>query len=125
VARPFVVGFRRRNPRRFGRCRTHHSGLNLGWIRVAGVTRTIVANMADSSQTLLTVADVAERLQVSRDTVYREIKEGRMPCYKVRGEYRLTPQQMDAYLDAILVLRKMDDSLFQRTVTDDKEVKSD
>ena len=47
---------------------------------------------------LLTVNEVADRLRVSRMTVYRLIKTGEMPAFRVGRGYRLREEDIHSYL---------------------------
>jgi len=47
---------------------------------------------------LLTVHDLQELLQVDRVTVYRMIKDGRLPAFKVGGQWRFSQPEIDAWL---------------------------
>lgn len=47
---------------------------------------------------LLTVNEVADTLRVSRMTVYRMIKEGEMPAFRVGRGYRLREEDVHTYL---------------------------
>lgn len=49
---------------------------------------------------LLTPADVAERLRVTRTWIYNEIKSGRLPSFRVGKLARVTEQDLSAYLEA-------------------------
>lgn len=49
---------------------------------------------------LLTVLQVAERLQVSHDTVVREIKRGALGAVQIGARYRIDPADLAAYLQA-------------------------
>jgi excisionase family DNA binding protein len=53
-------------------------------------------------ETLLTPADVAERLQIGTKTVLRAIRSGRLRAYRLgaRGAYRLRAADVEAWLDA-------------------------
>ena len=46
----------------------------------------------------LTVADVAKRLQVSNQTVWRWIKDGKLPAINISGQYRIAPDDLDKFL---------------------------
>jgi excisionase family DNA binding protein len=48
---------------------------------------------------LLTVNEVADLLRVSRMTVYRLIKEGDVPAFKVGRGYRLREEDVHSYLN--------------------------
>jgi excisionase family DNA binding protein len=51
-----------------------------------------------SEARLLTVNEVADLLRVSRMTVYRLIKDGEMPAFRVGRSYRLRDEDVQAYL---------------------------
>jgi len=51
-----------------------------------------------SRRAFLTVAEVAEMLRVSNMTVYRLINAGSIPAVRVGKSYRLTEEDVDAYL---------------------------
>lgn len=48
---------------------------------------------------LLTINDIIEILQVSKLTVYRYIKAGKLPAYKVGRDYRVKQKDFDSFLD--------------------------
>jgi excisionase family DNA binding protein len=48
----------------------------------------------------LTLPEVAERLKVSRRTVYRWIKSGDLDAYQLSREYRITERDLKAFLEA-------------------------
>jgi excisionase family DNA binding protein len=48
----------------------------------------------------LTLPEVAERLKVSRRTVYRWIKDGDLVAYKFANEYRITESALIEFLEA-------------------------
>jgi excisionase family DNA binding protein len=48
----------------------------------------------------LTLPEVAERLQVSRRTVYRWIKGGELNVYQFGREYRITESALKDFLEA-------------------------
>ena len=47
---------------------------------------------------LLTVAQVAERLGLSRPTIYAMIRRGQLPSSKIGGCYYVAPSAVDALL---------------------------
>ena len=51
---------------------------------------------------LLTVNEVADLLRVSRMTVYRLIKQGEMPSFRVGRGYRLREEDVHSYLNGRL-----------------------
>src|SRR4051812_36448786 len=55
--------------------------------------------MAASEEQMLSLEEVAERLQVSDQTVRRWIKSGRLRAYKPGLEWRIRPSDLDAFLE--------------------------
>lgn len=53
--------------------------------------------------TLLTAAEVAERLRVSTMTVYRLIRSGELPAVRVGRNYRVRAEELDRYLEQQVV----------------------
>ncbi|HEV8565353.1 MAG TPA: helix-turn-helix domain-containing protein [Actinomycetota bacterium] len=51
---------------------------------------------------LLTVNEVADLLRVSRMTVYRLIKQGDLPSFRVGRGYRLREEDVHSYLNGRL-----------------------
>ncbi len=47
----------------------------------------------------VTLPEVAERLKVSRRTVYRWIKNGDLNAYKFANEYRITERDIKDFLE--------------------------
>ncbi len=62
--------------------------------------------MADK---LLTPAEVAERLQVTRQTVWRWLREGELPAISLGGIYRVDPADLDAFLEGRKRTKKPND----------------
>lgn len=57
--------------------------------------------MADLlDETPLTVADVARRLRIAHDSVYRLCTRGKLTAYKVGGVWRIWPKDVAAYLES-------------------------
>ncbi|TNF32515.1 MAG: DNA-binding protein [Deltaproteobacteria bacterium] len=52
----------------------------------------------DRARSLLTVAEVANRLKVSRATVYRLVKDGDLPSVRVSNSIRVRGGDLDAYV---------------------------
>jgi excisionase family DNA binding protein len=48
---------------------------------------------------LLTVTQVAKRLQVSQSTVYSEVREGKIPHVKVRKRILFREDKLEAWLE--------------------------
>ncbi|MHB0876917.1 MAG: helix-turn-helix domain-containing protein [Anaerolineae bacterium] len=72
-------------------------GMRRGSWRVAeGDIRAYV-----QQQQMLTVADIQERLSVSRSTVVRLIRAGKLPAHKIghgRGSWRLSGSDLETYI---------------------------
>lgn len=51
-------------------------------------------------ETYFTVEEVAERLKVSRMSVYRWIKTGQLDAYKLGGEFRISEEAVERFLEA-------------------------
>jgi excisionase family DNA binding protein len=51
------------------------------------------------SSALLSVDDVGEFLGISRSGVYRLVRSGDMPCYRVGERLRFRQDEINAYLD--------------------------
>jgi excisionase family DNA binding protein len=47
---------------------------------------------------LMTVAEAAEKFNVSKRTLYREIKGGNLPCERIRGTIRIRPADLERHL---------------------------
>jgi len=56
--------------------------------------------LAEQWQRLLTVDDVAERLHVSRTTVYRLVESRRLRSYRIGRQIRFNKSDIDSYLAA-------------------------
>lgn len=57
----------------------------------------------DMTETLLTAAEVADRLRVSTMTVYRLIRGGELPAVRVGRNYRVRTGDLERYLEAQIV----------------------
>ncbi|MBE3562246.1 MAG: helix-turn-helix domain-containing protein [Hydrogenibacillus schlegelii] len=49
-------------------------------------------------QDVLTPEEAAKRLRVSVRTVYRQLKDGRLPGVKVGGQWRIRREELERYL---------------------------
>lgn len=47
---------------------------------------------------LLTVAEAAEKFNVSKRTLYREVEGGNLPCERIRGTIRIRPADLERHL---------------------------
>jgi excisionase family DNA binding protein len=54
--------------------------------------------MDTSSESLMTVADVATWLRVERQTVERWARRGRVPAIRLEGRYRFRREEVEAWL---------------------------
>lgn len=59
----------------------------------------------DGADAVLTVAQVAEYLQLNRLTVYRYIREGRIPAFRLGKLYRVLQSDVDRFLESQRVRR--------------------
>lgn len=50
------------------------------------------------NEVLLTVPEVAERLRLSVDTIYRHIKTGKLAAFKPGKSYLIDEAELEAYL---------------------------
>jgi len=48
----------------------------------------------------MTLEDVAEYLQLSRDLIYRLAQKGKMPASKVGGQWRFKREKIDQWMDS-------------------------
>ena len=58
-----------------------------------------------NSHPLMTVSEVAERLNVSTSLVYQLVESGKLPVCRIgngRGAIRFRPQDIDQFIDACL-----------------------
>ena len=51
-------------------------------------------------ETYYTLPEVAEKLKVSRRTVYRWVQAGELPAYRLGGEFRITERDLEQFLEA-------------------------
>lgn len=47
---------------------------------------------------MLTIKEVAEKLDVSTRTINRYIKEGKLTAYKVGNKWRFTPEEIQRFI---------------------------
>jgi excisionase family DNA binding protein len=55
--------------------------------------------MQTVEETYYTLPEVAERLKVSRRTVYRWVQAGDLSAYKLGGEFRITKRDLEHFLE--------------------------
>ncbi len=56
--------------------------------------------MPTVEETYYTLPEIAEKLKVSRRTVYRWVQAGELPAYKLGGEFRITERDLEKFLEA-------------------------
>jgi excisionase family DNA binding protein len=56
--------------------------------------------VARGDKPLLKVAEAARLLRLSRSAVYRGLQDGRIPGFKVIGQWRLDQDELDAWITA-------------------------
>jgi excisionase family DNA binding protein len=59
-----------------------------------------IATMQTVEETYYTLREVAERLKVSRRTVYRWVQAKELPAYRLGGEFRITERDLEEFLEA-------------------------
>ncbi len=52
-----------------------------------------------------TLPEIAEKLRVSRRTVYRWVQARELPAYKLGGEFRITERDLKQFLEARRTLK--------------------
>ena len=52
---------------------------------------------------MLTVVEVAKRLGISRSKAYRLLETAKVPHYRIDGTYRVSEEQLQAYLESVAV----------------------
>jgi len=57
---------------------------------------TIMVNNKDK---MWTIKDVAEYLQLNEHTVYRMVRKGEIPAYKVAGQWRFKRELIEKWLE--------------------------
>ena len=55
---------------------------------------------ADATEKLLTVDDLCEYLVVSKDFIYDEVRQGRLPASRIARQLRFRPADVDAFVEA-------------------------
>ena len=56
--------------------------------------------MQTVEETYYTLREVAEKLRVSRRTVYRWVQAKELPAYRLGGEFRITERDLEKFLEA-------------------------
>lgn len=52
----------------------------------------------EAAQEWLTVPEIARRLRISRMTAYRLVHSGELVAYRVSNQFRIKPEDYDAYI---------------------------
>jgi excisionase family DNA binding protein len=56
--------------------------------------------MIMSDYPLMTVAEIADELQIAKMTVYRLLHSGKLPYFRIGGSYRVRREDLSLYLEA-------------------------
>lgn len=56
--------------------------------------------MSDKEEKLMTVKEVAEYLRLDEHTVYRMARKGKIPAYKVAGQWRFKKELLEKWLES-------------------------
>lgn len=59
--------------------------------------------VSPSGPRFLTAAEAAERMRVSKMTVYRLIRSGKLPAFQIGKAYRVREDDLERYLDSSYV----------------------
>jgi excisionase family DNA binding protein len=65
---------------------------------------------------ILTPEQVADYLQVRKDTVYRYIRDGKLPAVRLGRSYRVPRENLDLFLLANSTKADVREALFQRVL---------
>jgi excisionase family DNA binding protein len=60
-------------------------------------------NPIPSTREFFTLAEVAEKLHVSKMTVYRNVKGRKLAAYKVGRDYRIKKEDLDSFISSLKV----------------------
>lgn len=63
----------------------------------------MASSISSSGPRFLTALEVAERMRVSKMTVYRLIRSGKLPAVRVGKSFRVREEDVDKYLDSSYV----------------------
>lgn len=55
-------------------------------------------NAAANQPLMITTTEMAEYLQVNRSTIYRMIRNGDIPCFKIGSDYRFDAYAIDKWM---------------------------
>src|SRR5487761_1195597 len=65
---------------------------------LGGLARVVSAQMHDNIGPILTISEVSEILRVHRSTIYRLVKRGAFPGFKIGDSWRVSSEALDAWL---------------------------
>lgn len=57
------------------------------------------SSQRNDGRPMLSIEDTAAYLKVSRDTVYRIIRGGKLQSFRIEGSLRIRPSDIDAYVE--------------------------
>ena len=57
----------------------------------------------------LKISDMTEILNVSEKTIYRWIKSGKIPAYKINGQYRFSEKEIDGWISENKMINKVEE----------------
>lgn len=63
----------------------------------------MASDLSPGGPRFLTASEAAERMRVSKMTVYRLIKSGKLPAVQIGKAYRVREDELERYLDASYV----------------------
>jgi len=63
------------------------------------ITNDIIKQKDKMKEKLLTINEIIEILKVSKLTIYRYIKAGKLPAYKVGRDYRIKQSEFQKFLE--------------------------
>lgn len=63
----------------------------------------MASDPSPSGSKFLTASEAAERMRVSKMTVYRLIRSGKLPAVQIGKAYRVRERDLEGYLDASYV----------------------
>jgi excisionase family DNA binding protein len=69
-------------------------------LKPLGYNRASVAQRSFREARFVTVSEVAQLMRVSKMTVYRLIKQGDLPAFRVGRGYRMREEDVHRYLDS-------------------------
>jgi excisionase family DNA binding protein len=71
-----------------------------------------------TTNTLMTVKDVATYLAVTERTVYRLVKDHKLPAYKVGGQWRFKADMIEAWMQKDGALESLQESAAEESHTE-------